>query len=268
MSQDQRLREQLSELGKHTTDAGQRTISGSDVGMLTTRILREVDETILPRKVIFENEIGQIFQIEAAARRILKVKFTATPTANANHDSVSGQIFSDPTGPLVAKLRHALSDFLSKTQSLTVATQKTDTQNDPSQIGCSAVSIAQVWGYDLFTSPANDAGDVLAQLIDACGESVVAWMLFDAETITAKSGDPAFLSRIAAVDPQQMVDFDAKLIRVPGEKSDFACVVFSEQTPNGTALLFARDAEKRAFICIPSAQVPAIQEVWETLFRR
>ncbi len=265
MSDDQRLRENLSKLRALETCLGQHRISGPDVRSLMGSILREIDETILPRKVEFINNAGGALQFDVAGRRLLRVSGGTSDEGVDLKGELIGNALSDIDSPLVSALFSKLTELLSKTEALTVISEKTEGETDPSEIGCSAESLARAWGLDLYRTAKNDFKDVVRNLVTACADDAIAWIQLDSTKTTSSGGDPDKLEPLTQISQKQIAKFDAHLMQSPGDQATLGCLVLGPRSGNSPSLLYARYDETRAFVIITGESVSRVLSIWKEL---
>ncbi len=267
MSDDLRLRENLAKLSTLETSLGQNRIFGPDVPSLLASMLREIDETILPRKISFLNDTGRVLQFEVAGRRLLRVSGEIPEGGGVSGAGLLGQVLSDAEGPLMSALFDQLGDFLSETGSLLATAQKTTEASDPSEVGCSAESIAQAWGLDLYDVRDRDFSEVVEKLITACSDEAIAWIQLHSKDVTGSGGDPVHLAPLKNISEEQISDFDAHLMRNPVPQNTFGCIVLGSGLSDSRSLFFARFEDTRAFISTPNTALPRILTLWKDLCR-
>ncbi len=265
MSDNQRLRENLSKLRALETRLGQHRISGPDAPSLMGSILREIDETILPRKVEFINDAGGVLQFEVAGRRLLRVGSGKSDEGVDLKGELFGNALSDIDSPLVSALFSKLTELLSKTETLTVISEKTEGETDPAEIGCSAESLARAWGLDLYRTTNSDFKDIVTNLVTACEDDAIAWIQLDSDKITSSGGSPDKLEPLTQISQKQIAKFDAHLMRSPGDQTTLGCLVLGPRSGDSPSLLFARYDETRAFVSISGESVSRVLTIWKEL---
>ena len=164
---------------------------------LLSRLLTEIDETVLPRRVHLDGAGGGSLTFAAANGRLIRIEAAAVP---GGHDDLLNQAF-DPGDTGVAERLKAL--FVALTaggDTVTIRRETTADGLDPGRAGLSAETLAEAWGVRLRpTGEAGGAGSAIDSFLGAVHEIAVAWMLTGVETTESESaGDEERVDELLA----------------------------------------------------------------------
>jgi len=132
-------------------------LSESDTRALTTALLRDVDETILPRHVRVVTNAGQRFSLDIAGRRLLRLVVAG-----------SGGSVGQPDDPIEAAkaLAAELKRALLRSTEVTLQSFRMDSTEDRMNVGSSAVALASALGLDLEGLAGESITDKVLRALD------------------------------------------------------------------------------------------------------
>jgi hypothetical protein len=87
---------------------------------LGSALLREVEQTLLPRRLSFQAESGDLLQIEVSDRRIFQVVAVQGPWTAPRHVNQVGQLLTFPSDSDIAALQDMLNAFVAGHTQLSV----------------------------------------------------------------------------------------------------------------------------------------------------
>jgi hypothetical protein len=147
VNDDRRLRDKLARLA--AADDGRPEAAGDPL----RAILLEIDETVLPRTLVFRAPDGAALVLEVANRRLQAVVSLPHDVApDTDGDRVAGPLPPDDAGALAA-VAAALRGFARLHGGFTVAAEPLDRGLDASGLGRSATALAEALGLDLYDAP-------------------------------------------------------------------------------------------------------------------
>ena len=164
---------------------------------LLSRLLTEIDETVLPRRVHLDGAGGGPLTFAAANGRLIRIEAAAL---SGSHDDLLNQSF-DPGDTGVAERLKAL--FVALTaggDTVTIRRETTGDGFDPGHAGLSAETLAEVWGVPLRPSGGTGGvGGAIDSFLGAVHETAAAWMLTGIETNESESaGDEERVDELLA----------------------------------------------------------------------
>lgn len=191
--------------------------------------LAEIDETILPRALLFQNGRGQTLKAEVASRRLLRL--AEGPHLDRTADT--------------GNLRNGLTAFLAGAPSLTV--ESGPIADPPPTAGLAAEWLADIWQLTLYqgTPPAEAVASFLAGI----AHDSFAWRHEDRGALVASAGDPSALDRLAALTPPESTGR-------PG------CVLLAPRPGEGLATLFLTYRGHHLRLLLPQTRLNAAADAW------
>lgn len=242
---------------------GREIRSVRDQGLMSG-LLREIDETILPRLLSVKNGRSDTLKIEAGNRRVLRVvdgTFGGAPGAVGK--LFGANISADDKETLVV-LKTVLEHFVEGSESLLITSAKIGRDVGASEIGMAATTLADTWGLSIGRSPHLEAdAEVFAAFLEANAGQIIAWVrLGDTSDC---DGDGAFLARLATFAEDELPTMIAKdsAFSDPGYGSFFLAIESSSDA-DGTLIYAKNGTESIVFFCENNA-LNAIVRSWAFL---
>lgn len=192
MIDDDGLRKKIDRLGDNVplSPAGRRHLSAPDADGLLKLVLREIDETILPRALSLMIGDAETARLTVKGGRILSL---STPAA-----TVTGTDFDDPV-QFAATLAAGLARAVGKAATLEIASARIAQLRDADGLRCATGPIAAALGRRV----RGVAG--LRQLAEALSPALSAWLLADGDgRIAASEGADASTLRDLSETSRQL----------------------------------------------------------------
>lgn len=234
---------------------GHRRLSASDTRALATAILRDIDETILPRHVRVTTNAGQRFALDIAGRRLLRLIVSG-----------SGGAVGQPNDPIeAAKLLAAeLKRALLRSTEVTLQTHRMDSTEDRDDVGSSAAALASALGLDL---DALDGESLTDKALRAFGRHANAVVLVDGKgEITHHSGDADHGGRLEALARAHLRDISAAMAQSIGRGQKSGCMCFGTDEDTGLHLACALIGKTRVLALVDARQIDALLPVLQDIF--
>ncbi|MEM9427098.1 MAG: hypothetical protein AAGA06_10395 [Pseudomonadota bacterium] len=258
MSEFARLEEKLAKLRQRERAAGEgRKLRGIGADALLAAIVTEIDETILPRRLVFETPAGAV-HLAVANRRLQAL---LPPAPEAFPAALAGHALPDVEDPAVAALGDALKSVLEQVEGLPVSATRL-TEAFGSDIGVPAEQLPRVW--TVAESMALRPDETLTQFLSGLDDAV-AWLRIDGEEIAAHGGPEAAVEALTA---QAAVFLDGYFSKfdVAFRQPSYSCgTLISPGDGGATALLFVEIAALSAIISAPSASILSIATTWQRM---
>ena len=193
MSEFERLKDMIAKLrAKGQQGAGGRGLSGADAAGRLAALLQEVNETILPRRLILRWDDGDGIQLAVANRRLQGV---LAPSAGAL-GALAGQPLSDPEEAVTQKVRDALLDLLDKAEGAQIQSVHLGQDDLGSDAGLSAEALLREWGLADRANGGTGKSDALPAFLAAMSKSAIAWLSVEGEDVADQHGDEADIARL------------------------------------------------------------------------
>ena len=165
---------------------------------LLRRMLWEIDETVLPRQLIFGTREGGTVTLAAGNRRLLRIESASGPGMDA-HAELAGQGFEPGTPGVAEEIRALLEKLIEGADTVFVRQDTHSEPIDPERAGLSATALAESWGIDLAGSEGSAPGDAIDTFLGSAQSAVLAWLMTGPETPeTEGAGEPGAVDELAA----------------------------------------------------------------------
>lgn len=258
MSEFARLEEKLAKLRQRERAAGEgRKVRGIGADALLAAIVTEIDETILPRRLVFETPAGAV-HLAVANRRLQAL---LAPAPGAVPPELVGHALPDVEDPAVGALGEALKSVLDGAEAVPVSATRL-TEAFGSDIGVPAEQLPRVWTVAESTALSPD--DTLTRFLGELDASV-AWLRIDGEEIAAHGGPEA---DVAALTEQAAVFLDGYFGKfdVAFREPSYSCgTLISPGEGGATGLLFVEIETLSAIISAPSASILSVATTWQRM---
>ena len=259
MSEFARLEEKLAKLRQRERAVGEgRKLRGVGADALLAAIVTEIDETILPRRLIFETPAGAVHL--AVANRRLQALLAPAPAAIPA--ALVGHALPDVEEPALAELGQALKAVLDQADALPVSAMRL-TETFGSDIGVPAEQLPRVW--TVAESTAASPQDILSRFLSSLDAKTVAWLRIEGEEVAAHGGPEA---AVAALTEQAAVFLDGYFSKFDAafREPSFACGTLVSPGEGGAAgLLFVEIDTISAIVAAPPSGILGIATTWQRL---
>lgn len=254
---DDRLASQLARLGAAIprANSGLRRLSAPDTRGLLANLLREVDETILPRRMAVETGGRVVAHLNVAARRVLQLDLPGRQV------SAPDQITAMFTGQLLAALTGT-----TKTGATELTLRITRLTPDPNaaNMGCPAHKLALAASLEIDPVQQQDAA---REFFAAIGDYSIAWLMFDPAGVPMDGyGSERQIARLSEMSQDNLGDFDWQLERTIQHPGAPGCILLNYSADAGFCLFYGRSDAGGFMAVLPSQAAPKIQPLWRQHF--
>lgn len=228
---------------------GRLTAREKGVGECTPlqRVLREIDETVLPRRIALRTDHGAQVELLVSNRRLaaVSVKGRAGADVEPSDPKEAAQIF--------ARRLHAV---LGKAKSITLNAARHEFDPSGQLIGCSAMSLARVLRTS-FRSDSKASG--LADFLTKIEEEALAWLALRPGAQERSGGDAKL---IGALRPFAGRTPEGSGAQVGGRSP--TCTLLP--LPDGRIILSVSGGGGRMVAILPPDRRAAIIDTWQMQF--
>lgn len=234
---------------------GHRKLSESDTRALTTALLRDIDETILPRRVEVVTNAGQRFSLEIAGRRLLRLVVAG-----------SGGSVGQPDDPIEAAkaLAAELKRALLRSTEITLQSFRMDDTEDRMDVGCSAVALAAALGLDLEGLAGESMTDKVMRALD---RHALAGLVLDGHGQQKQHlGDPDLSERLSHIAADHMRDIVMAMQHSMGRDKKDGCMSFGSDAESGAHLICAVCDKHRILALADERRIDALLPVLQDIF--
>lgn len=202
-------------------------------------ILREIDETVLPRLLNFRNGNGAGIQLDVAGRRLLRIcaeRGFSAPVSKSGLTDIPLSAFSETN---FAKLAALLSEFTSGQSPVAVYSETSEHRRDPLDLGISTSDLAKA----LERPPVRDLPDisptVITDFIGLCTENSCATMTFTQDKTVSQDGSERDLQMLTRIVESDLEALKRQIKKAAGTGSSVGCLLLSDGKPGQSAIVFA-----------------------------
>ncbi|MCE8008128.1 hypothetical protein [Aestuariivita sp.] len=234
---------------------GHRRLSAPDQRDLTAALLRDIDETILPRYVRVVANTGQRFALDIAGRRLLRLVIAG-----------SGGSVGDPGDPVEAArgLARNLERALLRATEVTLQSHRMDSSQDRSDVGSSATALAAALGLDL-DAPAGE--DLTDKAMRSLRRHANAALVLDADgRITERLGEPGGAARLEALSQAHLRDIQSAMARSMATRDTPGCLILGIDATTGSYLIHASCDRARFLALVDAHRIDMLLPVLQDIF--
>jgi len=250
------LAEKISALAAQdgVVDADGRAIDIDDDTSPVAAILREVNDTVLERTLVFKSDTSTIHAI-AAGRRLRGI-LRVTPEADAE---IIGQILSREEPEGVQSAFDLLESLCADTANLTVQVLPAEPFGKGGERGISAHGLAELWGVETGQEPKPP----MDQFLGVNAKSFKSLLHVRKGEIMTTSGDFAKLQNIWNTQVQAFRDAHSKVSK--GE-TGAQLICLDSAFDDGTSAAMALYEKDVAIIAYQSEHFGKMQSSWQRIF--
>lgn len=228
---------------------GYRKLHGNDAKSFFISILREIDETILPRKIKVLTNKNQVAYLFVGNRRLLQV---IVPGEKTNTDS---QLEGD-----VSKVASRLIELFTDANKAVVHSKRTEEADTKSNSGHSIPSLASAASIDLTAEKNADTFEVFSSTLMSLA---VAWIsLGPLGHIESQNGDQTKIQHLDALFKSGLADIEAQLARTLKSPEHPGCIILGSDKNDGFILVYARSSDAGILAMLPAHNMVLIQPAW------
>lgn len=227
-----------------------RRARASDGESLLVMLLREIDETVLPRRIVLASDTGEVARMAVSNRRLtaLWIEGEANPAG------------SEPTDPASAARHyaHRLQTLLDRRKQLVLRVDRGTPPENPDGLSCSARSLAACIGLSLV--PATGGSGEMRDFLRAAEGFTLAWLYVGGKSGEDRHRGPETL--VAGLRAFRVLDQKAAMASIRATRP--RCLILP--LPDGRALLRATAGTEQVLSLLPGDATPAAMVAWKKVF--
>ncbi len=260
MNDIDRLKDMIAKLRERERAPGDaRSLKGEDAPALLGAILREADETILPRRLWFLKEGHAPLCLAVANRRIQGI-LEPTPSTLSDY---AAKPLKDPDEDWVKALKDALLAHFAGGGVVTLRAEKLGTADMGSDAGIAAAGLIRSWGLEN-SAPVDAApGDRLARFLKSISGEVEAWLRIEGEDMVEQAGEGDALARL---EETAALFLDAYLNRREALFGPVGTPRAVALGGDGPGILFADAEGHSAFVLARPGKLATVADAWRQAF--
>jgi len=245
MNDIDKLRASLAEFSRTEkfNERGERLLTKSDAASLVLLILQEIDQTILPRNIVFGCDNSATIQLDVADRRLLRVSAASGFPVSPRHTNLIGAPVISFDDESLASLKQFMSDFSSGSNVLHVHSAPIGTERDPADAGIPAKELARVWNLTLGEAPPTPVSVKVTSFIQRSMDFSRAAITFEGNNIIDCYGAELDVERLITIAQNQLSQLTVLRDKTLEAVSDNGYLLFSHEGLEKDSLAFAFDRE-------------------------
>lgn len=255
MSDDRRLRERLRALsaaGLSGPDG--RRIRGPGRVALLTRVLAEIDRSVMPRLIRLGTDDGRFVVIEVANRRLGRITAGGGDPALG---ALTGTDFAAEADEAAPGLRALFEALVAGTEGLKVRSDAVDHQLDPERAGLSARKLAELLDLPAPEPLPDDPAAVIDAFLSRVSDAATAWLILsDTGGEREGAGDEAVLEALEA---------QAERLPPAPEGETWALTALGGAAQAHGFTLAADAGPLRVVLAVPADRLGAVADAWRDL---
>ena len=179
--------------------SGSRVISSADDDGVLALLLREIDETLLPRRLLFEVETGDVLELDVADRHVLFVAATQGAWTKDLPARIGGTALADATGDDVTRLGAALVGFTTGRRSLLVRSEWGIASGKAGAVGISVQTLKETLAGPPVAAGTARVAPVIDLFMGRIGSISIATLLVEQGSVVHSSGGLAQLRALQEI---------------------------------------------------------------------
>ncbi len=168
-------------------------------------LLREIDETQLPRELSFRNDQGHVLRVEAGNRRLRRI-VSASWSDPGKFGNLSEKELSNPTEVEIDAIGGLFRAIQPGDQTVWVRSAELSDADEGSSTGLRAATMARAWSIDLDERSDENLTRAFANSLKALMPLADAWIRFENGAVTEVSDpepDSDWRDRWSSIDRSQ-----------------------------------------------------------------
>ncbi|MEM8631005.1 MAG: hypothetical protein AAGF74_07200 [Pseudomonadota bacterium] len=226
-----------------------------DTDLLAT-LLQEIDETVLPRRLVFESGNGGRLEIEATNRRILRVVSMQANGLSASHKAMIGKGLTEAEDQDLDVLFSMFDALVGDSDTLSVSADRLSDATAPADVGCSAERLAVSWGIDLNAALKADPVADFTTFVTSFAAAAKAWQLLKGVEKETSGGFAEYLGPLGAFSEAGLTAVAARLAAATGEAYPQGLISVSPDTAQDPSVLYAWIEARSALFVLDAEKIP------------
>jgi len=233
--------------------SGYRTLRGNSAESLLSALLREVDETILPRRIKVLTNTDQVAYLHVANRRLFRVTLPG------------GQMDAESAPPgSAAGMVTKLLEFFTDASKAVVHSKRSDDGTTQTDTGYEISALTDATSMDLASSNKPDPVQVFCAALADHASALIT--LDPSGQFQSRDGDPAWCQRLENLILSGLADIDAQMVQSLTAPDQPGCIFLSTGADDGFLLVYARSQRTGFLAALPASQLSSIQPAWLASF--
>lgn len=231
-----------------------RRLVAPDADGLLARILNEIDETPMPRKLDFVFG-DRVLSCDATGRRLLRVHPDAAQDG-ADWGAIADTEIDASDASALASLRQLLLGLCDGRTDVMVRTGPLGRMVEPGEFGVAARKLFEAWDLQDNRPTSDEPAAALRAFVAAAGDLADAWSLAENGAIAETGGDASAFEAAGVADPFGLDAFS-------GEDGDMpALIALGPRQRAEQSLVLGRWRDVECALVIKEADLAAVMALW------
>lgn len=266
MSDFARLEDKLAKLRQRERTSGEgRKLRGDTAERLLAALVTEIDETILPRRLIFAVSDGPTLQIAVANRRLQALLSPVPKLVGGEAGKLADQPLADADDPNLTALRKVVLATFASAAPVSIQSERLTSPTFGSDIGVPSTQLARAWNVTETEQVARTPAEIVAEFLQKSGDSVLAWLRIEGEAVTDQGGDAGLLQSLGDQAAVFLDGYFSKLETLFADEGASLATLIAPIGGAGPAVLFIEMAELSMFIAAQPDRAAALATRWQSL---
>lgn len=264
MSDFARLENVLVKLRQREKTPGEvRKLRGADGDALLASMVAEIDETILPRRLIFATASGLEFHVAVANRRLQALLSPAPELPGAK--DIADVAFLDAQDANLALLGGLLRGAFEQAQSVTIDARRLPAGAYDADVGAPSAGLTKAWGVQVAEVRVKEPAEILDTFLAHITEDdAEAWLRIEGENVTDQAGDADRLAELGEHAAIFLDSYFGKFESLFSEENLATATVVLPKNNAPTSILFAEIGGLSAFVAAKTPRVAALATFWQS----
>ena len=259
MKDVRRLKDKIGKLAAAPSPSPKgRVVAPGPDGTPLAAILREVDETVLPRRLTFRRGAAAL-TVAAGNRRLVSVDTAEGPGAGEAAD-ILGVDLTRPDVAMLGQLREALTASLPGDAPILVTIAPATDSKADFAAGTTAFALASAWGVDISSPEEAEAEPpgALDTFLGTAPSLARAWLRITSGEIAGEGGEDTLLARLRDfANSADLADLD---MSPDSEAGRF--IAIGRAPDDGDCLVFVADKLDTALLMLPATALDSAKASW------
>ena len=241
-------------------EEGARVISDLCVPSPLFAMLREIDETILERSLVFASGQTSV-HLTAAGRRLRG--FTAVSAANAIDETIIGQTISREEPDTLDMAFALMSGIFDAADRVTVRSLPPEPFGGSGERGVPAADLMDIWEVAASDTPVDMTGTAIERFLKTNAAGIAAMLHVSGGEVVSSEGDIAPLEKIWADQASDFIAAQTALSKTPDAQKMMSLDGVMADDTSVTVVVAEDDI---ALLAHDPAQLGKLHRTWQAIF--
>ncbi|MEO9823209.1 MAG: hypothetical protein ABJF50_02195 [Paracoccaceae bacterium] len=263
MSDFTRLENVLAKLRQREKAGGEvRTLRGVGSDALLASLVAEIDETILPRRLIFTTKNGTELHMAVANRRLQSL-LSPVPDLPGAKD-LADVAFADGQDPNLALLGGMLRGIFEQAETVRIDARRLPAGAYDPDVGAPSGGLSKAWGVQVVEVRVKEPSEIIDFFLNQISDDdAEAWLRIEGENVTDQAGSAERLTELGEQAAVFLDGYFSKFDALFSADEAATATVVAPEAAGQTAVLFVEIGGLSAFVAAKTARVAALASSWQ-----